>query len=45
MGAPIVLMQPQSEIATDLLELAQTLFQLPVRDEGEPRRKRFRLFG
>jgi pilus assembly protein CpaE len=45
MGAPIVLMQPQSDIAGDLLELAQTLFQLPVRDESEPRRKRFRLFG
>jgi pilus assembly protein CpaE len=45
MGAPIVLMQPQSEIATDLLEVAQALFGLPSRDEGEPRRKRFRLFG
>jgi pilus assembly protein CpaE len=45
MGAPIVLMQPQSEIAGDLAELAQALFQLPSRDADEPRKKRFRLFG
>ncbi len=45
MGTPVVLMQPQSEIAVDLAELAQTLFQLPTTDEREPRKKRFRLFG
>jgi pilus assembly protein CpaE len=45
MGAPIVLMQPQSEIAADLFELAQVLFQLPVRAGADGRKRRFRLFG
>lgn len=45
MGSPIVMMQPQSDIALNLQELAQQLFDLPTRDSAEPRRKRFLLFG
>lgn len=45
MGTPVVLMQPQSEIATDLAMLAQSLFQLPTGETRESPKKRFRLFG
>lgn len=45
MGAPLVLMQPQSEITGDLKELARSLFDLPVVEEKATSRKRFRLFG
>jgi pilus assembly protein CpaE len=45
MGSPIVLMQPQSNIALNLNEVAQQLLNLPSRESNEPRRKRFLLFG
>jgi Flp pilus assembly CpaE family ATPase len=45
MGAPLVQIQPQSEIATDLHEVAQALFKLPQAEERDHRKKRFRLFG
>jgi len=45
MGAPFVLMQPQSEISGDLRELARALFELPAPAETTVARKRFRLFG
>ena len=46
MGSPFVFTQPQSDIATNLRQLGQTLFKLPVDDNnGAPKKKRFMLFG
>lgn len=45
MGSPFVMTQPQSDIATNLRQLGQTLFRLPVADGATPKKKRFMLFG
>lgn len=45
MGSPIVLLQPQSNVALNLADLAQQLFNLPTQEGSETRRKRFLLFG
>ncbi len=45
MGAPVVLMQPQSGIAADLRELARTVLGINVQDVAEPKKKLFGLFG
>ncbi len=45
MGAPVVLMQPQSHIAADLRELAHTVLGVSVQSVAEPKKKLFGLFG
>ncbi len=45
MGAPVVLMQPQSGIASDLRSLARHVLQLPIEEVAEAKKKLFGLFG
>ena len=45
MGAPVVLMQPQSDIAANLRDLAHTVLGISVQGVAEPKKKLFGLFG
>lgn len=45
MGAPVVLMQPQSDIAGNLRSLAQSVLSLQIETVAEPKKKLFGLFG
>lgn len=45
MGSPFVLTQPTSELSTNVRQLAQVLFRLPVEAEGAKPKRKFTLFG
>jgi len=45
MGAPVVLMQPQSDIAANLRDVAQKVLALPVAPVPEPKKKLFSFLG